>query len=171
MYYNSFLPKLILQLEKKKKKKVKFKNNVKKYDGSSKIICMYCQIFEEFYYNKIKTIDDIIKITKNKNSINFFLQELNIIKNKIIYFENNKEKFETEIYLDEEYLKNKENDEYWDNEFFISRVHNINIRGPIIPIVRFGSRDYQYCMFSDDLIFIEQIIKSLELIKMYYIFN
>ena len=171
MYYNSFLSKLICKIEKEQVKKVKFKNNVKKYDGSSKLIYVYCQILEGFYNNKINNINDVLKITNNIDCISFCLKELNIVKDKIIYLKNNKDKFENEIRLNEEYLLNKEFDEYWDDEFFINRIRNIKMKGSSIPLVRFGSRDCQYCVFIHDLTFIEKMINDLEVIKMYYIFN
>ena len=171
MYYNSFLSKLICKIEKQQVKKVKFKNNVKKFDGSSKSLTVYCQILEGFYDNKINNINDILKITDNIDYINFCIKELNIVKDKLLYLKNNKDKIDNKIYLDEKYLLNKEFDEYWDNDSFINRIRNINIKGPAIPLVRFGSRDCQYCVFLHDLVFVEKMINNLEIIRLYFIFN
>ena len=81
-------------LNKLKIRKVKFKEECKKYDGTSKQNEIYFLMLFNFFTHKLKKPLDIFQITKNKDIISYCLSEAKIAENKLfeMLFENLKNK-------------------------------------------------------------------------------
>jgi hypothetical protein len=77
-----------LRIENKysKVKTVSFSNDAKSYDGTSQKNIIYSNIIINFFKKKIKTPFDILNITSDKKMLEFFIEESDIAKTKLEYF-------------------------------------------------------------------------------------
>ena len=69
-----------------KVKTVSFSIDTKSYDGTSQKNIIYSNIIINFFKKKIKTPYDILNIVSDKNLIEFFIEESEIAKLKLEYF-------------------------------------------------------------------------------------
>ena len=129
--YNSFL----------ERKSVSFTSDTKLYDGTSYKNIIYSKIIIDFFKKKIKSKEDVLKITKDKEILIFCLNESKIAKSKL------------------EYLSK------FDNIFFriFNHSNQDNIKCSGFSIIRTGSRDINFKFLPSHLKNINRLIKLFNL--------